>query len=446
MMNTPICDFVRAYRDSKRLRLHMPGHKGSAVIGPEGLDITEIDGADVLYSAKGIIRESEENASSLFGSGLTLYSAEGSSLSIRAMVYLAVLYAKQQNRRPLIAAARNAHKVFMTAAALTGAEIRWLFPREPGSVVSCVLDPADVECVLRDEQPAALDVTSPDYLGQLADVRTLSALCRRYGTLLLVDNAHGAYLKFLPDSQHPLDLGADMCSDSAHKTLPVLTGGGYLHISKEAPALLRTHAENALSLFASTSPSYLILQSLDHANRILAGDFGSRLHALACVLNEARTKLASFGYEIISGEAMKLTLGTKIIGWRGDELDAYLMANGVNAEFADPDFLVMMFSPEINGDDVQRVVSLLTSVSKKPALSDRPPVLALPVQRMSPRDAMFSVQETLPVENAISRVLSSASVTRPPAVPIVVCGEEIDETAAACFRYYGIETCTVVKE
>ena len=289
-------------------------------------------------------------------------------------------------------------------------------------------------------------MTSPDYLGQLADVRALSALCRRFGVLLLVDNAHGAYLKFLPKPLHPMDHGADMCCDSAHKTLPVLTGGGYLHISKNAPALLREHAENALSLFASTSPSYLILQSLDNANRILAGDFGRRLHELACALDKARAELAAFGYQIISGEPMKLTLGTKAIGWRGDELEEYLLSNGVSAEFADPDFLVMMFSPEIQCADVLRVVSLLTSVAQKPALPARPPVPALPVQRMSPRDAMFSVQEVLPVEKAIGRVLASASVTCPPAVPIVVCGEEVDETAAACFRYYGIENCTVVKE
>ena len=88
---TPICDFVKSYSQSGALRLHMPGHKGRALIGAESLDITEIEGADVLYHAEGIIRESEDNALRLFGTARTFYSAEGSSLCIRAMVYLAKL-------------------------------------------------------------------------------------------------------------------------------------------------------------------------------------------------------------------------------------------------------------------------------------------------------------------------------------------------------------------
>ena len=446
MMNTPICDFVKAYSDRRPLRLHMPGHKGHAVIGPEGLDITEVDGADVLYSAHGIIRESEENASQLFGTGCTCYSAEGSSLSIRAMLYLTALYARQQHRRPLIAAARNAHKVFMTAAALLDVDVRWLYPSEAGSLVACRLDLAEVERVLETEQPIALYVTCPDYLGNLADVYALSDLCHRHGALLLVDNAHGAYLKFLPASRHPIDLGADMCCDSAHKTLPVLTGGAYLHISKRAPELLHSHAENALSLFASTSPSYLILQSLDNANRVLSGDYPARLSDAIRNLACAKAELAACGYCIAGDEPLKLTLGTKAIGWRGDELDRWLMRSGVTVEFADPDFLVMMFTPDITSDELNRVVRLLCSVERKAPLGDLPPVIAPPVQRMRPHEAILSPAERIPVEEAAGRMLASASVTCPPAVPIVVCGEEIDESAIRCFRYYGIETCFVVKE
>ena len=87
-MRTPICDFAARYAQSNALRLHMPGHKGIAAMGGEPLDITEIEGADVLYRADGIIAESRANASALFGSRATLYSTEGSSLSIRAMLYL----------------------------------------------------------------------------------------------------------------------------------------------------------------------------------------------------------------------------------------------------------------------------------------------------------------------------------------------------------------------
>ena len=116
-MDTPICDFVRGYGELAAVRLHMPGHKGVSFLGMEQLDITEIDGADSLYTADGIIQKSEENAGSLFGSH-TFYSTEGCSQCIRAMLYLATLYARQQGKRPLIAAARNVHKTFLSAAAL----------------------------------------------------------------------------------------------------------------------------------------------------------------------------------------------------------------------------------------------------------------------------------------------------------------------------------------
>ena len=122
-MDTPICDFVKDYAHNDALRLHMPGHKGQGPLGVESLDITEIGGADVLYAAKGIIRRSQANAAALFGTGRTVYSAEGSSLCIRAMLYLAMLQARADGKTPRIAAGRNAHKAFMTAAALLDLDI-----------------------------------------------------------------------------------------------------------------------------------------------------------------------------------------------------------------------------------------------------------------------------------------------------------------------------------
>ena len=280
-MNTPICDFVRAYREREALRLHMPGHKGRALLGPEPMDITEIPGADVLYRARGVIRESEENASALFGSARTFYSAEGSSLCIRAMLQLALLYAKLRGLPPRIAAGRNAHRVFLEAAALLDLELSWIGCGP--SLLSCVPTLSELEALFSDPEsaPAAVYLTSPDYLGNCLDLVPYAELCRRHGALLLVDNAHGAYLKFLSPSKHPLDQGADLCCDSAHKTLPVLTGGAWLHLSHSCPKELLPMAEQALALFASTSPSYLILQSLDAVNPLLAGDYPRRIRATA---------------------------------------------------------------------------------------------------------------------------------------------------------------------
>ena len=288
-MNTPICDFVRRYADSKTLRLHMPGHKGTGPLGIEHLDITEISGADSLYEASGIIAESEANASALFCCP-TFYSTEGSSQCIRAMLYLAT-----QGRSRRIAAARNVHKTFLSAAALLDLQVDWLYPPEYESYLRCTITAEVLETYLANcaELPAAVYVTSPDYLGNMLEIHRLAEVCHRYGTLLLVDNAHGAYLKFLPNSHHPMDLGADLCCDSAHKTLPVLTGGAYLHIRD---AELAKQAKNALALFGSTSPSYLILQSLDAANALMADpQYIRQLVTLTRLANGLRQQLTSHG-------------------------------------------------------------------------------------------------------------------------------------------------------
>jgi len=444
-MTTPILDFVREYAARGGVRLHMPGHKGAPLLGFESLDITEITGADSLFEADGIIRKSEENASSLFGAH-TFYSTEGSSLSIRAMVYLTALYAKQQGRAPLILAARNAHKAFLSAVALTGADVAWLTADAP-SYLSCVPSAASLDALLRGmkELPVALYLTSPDYLGFRADIRALAEVCHRHGLLLLVDNAHGAYLKFLKPSQHPIDLGVDVCCDSAHKTLPAITGAAYLHVSHNAPPLFLEQAKHALALFGSTSPSYLILQSLDVLNRILADDYSSRLADAVMRAKACRVRLARHGYRLIGNEDLKLTVDAKAYGYEGSELAALLSARGIEVEFADRDFVVMMLSTETTQDDLDRLCAAMESIEQRAPITDAPPRFSLPQRILSPREAIFSPNEVISLAKAEGRILALATVGCPPAVPLAVCGERLTREILDAMRYYGIDACVVVR-
>ncbi len=448
MMDTPICDFVRAYRDASPVRLHMPGHKGRGALGVESLDITEIRGADVLYDAGGIIRRSEENAAALFGAARTLYSTEGSSLCIRAMLHLSLLEGKRRGRRPLILAGRNAHRAFVYAAGLLDAEIRWVFPETNRSLLSCPITPDRLESVFNEmtDRPAAVYVTSPDYLGSMLDIAGLSAVCRKHDTPLLVDNAHGAYLKFLKQDRHPLALGADMCCDSAHKTLPVLTGGAYLHIAGSAPALYAEQAESAMALFASTSPSYLILESLDQCNAALAGGYREELARLCQRVDKMKRRLRESGYELIGDEAAKITVDARRYGYTGDELHGVMRENGVECEFSDPDFLTMMLTPSLTEEEINKAEKTLLSVSRRPALPGTPPGMPGAARVLSVRQALFSPGREVPVEEAEGRILADAQAGCPPCVPILVCGERISREAVACFRYYGIEKCRIVCE
>lgn len=462
-MKTPIIDFVKTYSDSEYVRLHMPGHKGKTYLGCENYDITEIDGADVLYSPNGIIEESENNATSLFGSGHTYYSTQGSTLCIKAMLAIALQNSAEKNAKPLILAARNVHKAFIYACALLDIDVEWLYCKESSHLCSCIISPEQLESTLLrlNRLPIAVYLTSPDYLGNIQDIRGIAQICHKYGVMLLTDNAHGAYLKFCDFERirnngtkiiHPIDAGADICCDSAHKTLPVLTGGAYLHVSKKISSVIGDMPREKLSLFASTSPSYLILQSLDLCNAYMESGYREKLFKMCAKLEILKNKSEEYGFVFTGDEPLKLVADMSHKRKGGFGLAEYLRKSGIEIEFADRDFCVFMFSPENSETDLKKLETALLAYPLANKKSDMQELFDGIENRivhgervMSIRSAIFAASEVVDVNTAKGRICASPTVSCPPAVPIVMSGEIINADHVKLFEYYGIEKVSVVK-
>ena len=442
-MKTPIVSFLKSYQEKSPVRMHMPGHKGAGILGFEGMDLTEIYGADELFAAEGIIKESEQNASSLFGCP-TYYSTQGSTLCIQTMCTILCQDAKSKGKKPKILAGRNAHRSFIHAAALLDFDIEWLYGNS--DYLSCKIHAEDLEKAIIESHPTAVYLTNPDYLGNLLDIQSLASVCKKHNVLLAIDNAHGAYLHFLEPSLHPIDLGADLCCDSAHKTLPVLTGGAYLHLSDSLNQVWKNDVKHSMEYFSSTSPSYLIMASLDAANEVLDTAFKKSLSECIQRVDGLKNTLIQHGYTILSGEPMKITISTKEFGYTGNEIANLLMECDIYPEFYDSDYIVLMPSPYNTKDDLKRLETCLCGIERKPILINKPPKLEQSKKAMNVRQALFSSSITLDVSKSLGQVCSSVTVSCPPAILPVIPGEVISESSIEVMKYYGIETVRVVKE
>lgn len=423
--------------------MHMPGHKGAGILGFEGMDLTEIYGADELFAAEGIIKESEQNASSLFGCP-TYYSTQGSTLCIQTMCTILCQDAKSKGKKPKILAGRNAHRSFIHAAALLDFDIAWLYGNS--DYLSCKINAEDLEKKIVENNPTAIYLTNPDYLGNLLDIKSLASICKKHDVLLAIDNAHGAYLRFLEPSLHPIDLGADLCCDSAHKTLPVLTGGAYLHLSDSLNQVWKNDVKHFMEYFSSTSPSYLIMASLDAANEVLDTAFKKSLSECIQRVDGLKNTLIQHGYTILSGEPMKITISTKEFGYTGNEIANLLMESDIYPEFYDSDYIVLMPSPYNTKDDLKRLETCLCKIERKSVVFNSFPKLERARKVMNVRQALFAPSTMIEVSKSLGQVCSSVSVSCPPAILPVIPGEVISESSIEVMKYYGIETVRVVKE
>ncbi len=286
----------------------------------------------------------------------------------------------------------------------------------------------------------ALFLTNIDYYG---------GTCRASdpGIPVVVDNAHGSYLKFVSKAGfgreylHPMEFGFPVISaESAHKTLPALTGAAYLHFSKGADY---SRAKEMTALFGSTSPSYLVMESLDKVNGRLLSDPDSVNRACASVAG-LKQRLTALGFTLKRSDPLRITINARAWGWSGTEFAAFLRAHGAECEMADENYVVLLFSAITSPDDCQRAEVSLELIPRRTAkpLAEYPVIR--PKQETSIREAVFAKQHSVSVDEANGKVCGGIQVSCPPGIPIVMPGERIDSEAVEALKLYGVKSVEIL--
>lgn len=438
-MATPLCEALKAYVKKERCSYHTPGHKGQAPFLRElttlDMDLTELPETGSLYDGGDAIEQAEKEAAAVFGAKHTFFSAGGCTLCMQTMLALAA----ERGRTVLMG--RNAHRSAVHAAVLLDLDVRWCMDTTPQAVALMLMREPDIKTVY---------VTSPDYYGRLVDVRTLARVCHQHQAAFIVDNAHGTHLKAF--GLHPLELGADATADSAHKTLPVLTGGAYLHLAQDGmfADVPRERVKSLMGLFGSTSPAFPVLASLDAAQDWFSREGEAAFRSLYDRLDKIVETIYKKGMlpSFRATDPVRLTLDCHDCAGAVAE---YLRANGIEAEYADARYVVLLVSPFHTEEQLtylQEVIGgidleMMPKTSPSPFTADMPK--ALPERLMGLRMAVLLPSETVPTKEAAGRVSAQTVCPCPPGVAVIAPGEMIDGSLAQKLHDAGIETVQVVK-
>ncbi|MCD8230872.1 MAG: aminotransferase class V-fold PLP-dependent enzyme [Clostridiales bacterium] len=294
-MSQYLDDELMKYSRSDYYPFHMPGHKRQKLgdFLPEEIDITEIDGFDNLHHAEGILREGQERLARVFGADESFYLVNGSTGGLLSAICGCI----RKGDRILIG--RNCHKAVYHAAYLTEAKVEYLYPEPTEFEIQGSIAPEQVEEKLKEYPDVrAVVITSPTYDGIVSDISSIAEVVHRHGILLIVDEAHGAHFGFSEGfPKKAIALGADLCIESLHKTLPAYTQTAVLHMVKQSnrsrfeenvvsvnngrmsPSddsreywLDSVRVRRYLGIFQSSSPSYVLMAGIDRCVRMVEED------------------------------------------------------------------------------------------------------------------------------------------------------------------------------
>lgn len=441
----PLLDALMQHLAENPVSFHVPGHKsrfayGHAekefLSGMSKLDLTELPGLDNLHCPTGAIREAQELAAEVYGADRTFFLVNGSTCGILAALLTAA------HPGEVVVADRFSHSSVASGLALgrlTPAYVDRRVDCDTGIPLSLV--PEDLERVIKRRSGAsAVIVTSPSYFGICSDIKSISRLAHDNDMILIVDEAHGAHLKFcgcLPESA--VDAGADIVVQSAHKTLAAMTQGSWLHVKGNRVDIGRLEA--MLNIFQSTSPSYPIMASLDAARAMMAGSGEAMLSSLVLWVRDVRAKLNSAGkgffcpgpeYFIGKGayafDETRLIINVRNAGITGAELDTVLRENGrVYGEMYDYENWLGITTVGNTQTDFRALVNACGAVRTVPGtVRDMPDYgCSSPPMILSPWEVMERNSRRVPLEEAQGMVSALGIIPYPPGIPLVCPGERI---------------------
>lgn len=437
MYRAPLYNLLKKFAQENPARFFMPGHKGGEGLEDSFLapvmpyDVTELSNTGNLYEEAGVIEEAQKLAASAFGAKTARFCTGGATQGLHGALFLAA----KRGRRILLD--RGAHVSVIKGCILFDlvpdyVQAEPLFPFGIGGG----FDPEKIEAALKKEHYAAFVVTSPTYYGVVRDIAALSALCKKYRTLLIVDGAHGAHLGFHPALPPPAQKqGADLTVASAHKTLGALGQGAYFFSNCEG--FSKREIIEALSLTGTTSPSYLIMASLDYARAFMAEKGEERLGWLLAQNERVKKALRKASFRPLCEEdasplarfdESRLVIYCGDIGLTGFELYTFLEKSGVVCEMADEAQIVLLPSIHNKEEDFDRLMWAFVSAFWQPPKKkrDAPSLPPLPERVLTPREAAFRPRKRMPAEMCEGKICAQTLMRYPPGVPFLVPGEKIE--------------------
>jgi len=440
-MSAPLYEALLDYVNNDIMPFHMPGHKQGRVLEKFYLnnlakfDLTEIPGLDNLHEPKGPILEAQRLAAKAFGVKESFFLVNGTTSGIYAAMF-AVL-----NPGDKILMTRNSHKSVYNGLVLTGAEPVYINPEvDYENMIPMGIDPYILEQYLKkDNTIKAVIITYPNYYGFCSDIVNISDIVHKYNKILIVDEAHGAHFIFskkLPVSS--IEAKADIVIQSIHKTLPSFTQSSILHLNSMRVDVNRL--KYALTLFQSTSPSYILMASLDLARDYLEKDGKRKLEEAVKLSDYARNKLNNIEgihclgeeiknkYGITDFDKTKLTISVKQLGLTGPEAEDFLRNEfKIQIEMADLNNILAMVTLADDKNHIDYLIKgikALTAIKKPPlkeqfkfVYPDTPQIL------LTPFDAVRRKRRVLPIDDAINLISADFLIPYPPGIPLICPGE-----------------------